>query len=482
MSLNKIQSEFLGGISAIVVENNNQFSKLREFLGIKNTFLSDGTPASQLNLNITAPVAFYRDIVGLFIGYDKPEVVELNYALKRFNEAFAEQRSLFGDDNAPGIRIPEDDLISDPMKDEPIDAEIKEIKNELSLKEVLNQLTVGTVTPARCTGNLLDFKDKVIDVVKKKEKIVVTKENFAETKEVVTDLNSKTKVLKDQRAAFNKEIKRFTEPYSNAFSEIINALEGVSKSLNTNIKVFEDAERKALKQSIYDRTINPMLNMLCEKGMISKEIVKEFEFKDSWMNKTSFTKLGDHTKKVKDEMNAEFERLVNLYAQEKNDIATIESTVKQLSIAHHLDAGLRADTYIELYKKGATMPQVQERINQDIDMIKKSVEKAAEKQAQKIVSEQQNAQDNQQVENIQNVAEAKNVGVLSDEKTGEILARGDSQKLMALVAQTPEKHQGKTFEYTYTFSGSFGAIKTFSNILKLLTMIFKDFKYERIGK
>lgn len=480
MSLNKVQNGFLGCTTAIIIETQEQFEKLKEFMGIKNLFLSDGTPAAQLNLTVDKRIAFYRDELGMFVGYDHPANVGANYALKEFNMAFVEQRTLFGSEEEPGLKQPDYDLIADdPMADGPIDAEVKEVENEISLKEALNQLTIGTITPAKCDGSLLEMKDKVIEIVKKKGNILVTKENFTEIKEVVTDLNGKAKTLKDQRASFNKEIKKFTEPFSNAFSEIINTLESVSKAINTNIKVFEDEEKQVLKNSIYEKTIDPMLNMLVSKQMIDEDVRKQFEFKESWLNKTSFTKSGDFIKKVKDEMNAEFERLVSLHQQHLNDIATIESTVKQLSLAHKLNAELKADTYIELYKKGTPMPTVQERMNQDIEVIKKTIDAAVEKKAQNVQLQPQTSKDNQQVENIQNVADTKNVTILSDEKTGEVLAKADNQKLMALVVSTPEKQQGKIFEYTYSFSGSFGAIKTFSNILKLLSMMFKDFKYER---
>ena len=72
-----------------------------------------------------------------------------------------------------------------------------------------------------------------------------------------------------------------------------------------------------------------------------------------------------------------------------------------------------------------------------------------------------------------------NLTVLTDEKTGEVLAKGNDHQILAQIAPTPEKFEGKIYEYTYSFSGSFGAIKTFSNVLKLLSIMFKDFKYER---
>ncbi|MBS5368333.1 MAG: DUF1351 domain-containing protein [Coprobacillus cateniformis] len=474
MEVNKIQGEFLGCMSAIVVENNEQFLKLREFMGIKNLFLSDGTPVTQLNLNITGRTAFYRDELGMFVGYDHPANIGCNYSLKEFNEAFAEQRTLFGDSSAPGIRPPEEDLMYDV-----IETQATEVKNELSLAETLNQLEIGEIKPATVTGNIIDFKDKVIIAVNKYKDIVVTKDNFKELTATRADLNNKKAAIIENRKNMKKEALKNVNAVYEAMSEIINAIDSVVNPLDADIKNFEGKEKQVLKQSIYEKTINPMLSMLIKNNMLDDNIAKKFEFDMSWINKGAFTAKGDLTKKTKDGINAEMERLTNLFAQQKNDIATIESTVKQLSIAHKLESELKADTYIELYKKGTSMPAVQERMNQDIEVIKRAVDTAVEKNAQNIHSQPQTIQDDQQVETPQNVADTKNVTVLSDEKTGEVLAKGDNQKLMALVAQTPEKQQGKMFEYTYTFSGSFGAIKTFSNILKLLSMMFKDFKYER---
>lgn len=491
MQLNKIQNEFLGCMSAVVVENNEQFMKLKEFLGINNLFLSDGTPAAQLNLNIEGKrVAFYRDELGMFVGYDHPANIGTNYAIHEFNEAFNEQISLFGNDDAGIVKSLDKKLIADdPMEEAVIDTDVKEVINEISLKEALNQLEIGTVTPARCDGNLLQIKDKVVEIVKKKENIIVTKDNFIEMKEVVTDLNGKARALKAQRAEFNNEINKFSEPYSKAFTEIISALESVSKSINTNIKVYEDEEKDAQKKKIYEETIDPTLNMLVDNGMIDEDIKSQFKFCQSWLNKSAVTDTGNLRKKTKDEINNEFERLVSLYDQKKKDIATIDSTIKQLSIAHNLDdEALKADTYIELYKKGTPMPKVQERINHDIEMIKKTVEKEVEKKAQELASQQQNIKQVQQVQTIKNetvTEEYRNYGTsetVVDDKTGELYAKGDSSKIVALVIQTPEKYAEKTFTYTYTFSGSFGAIKTFSNILKLLSKIFEDFKYEKVGK
>lgn len=481
--MNALQNEFLGCTTAIVVETQEQFEVLKQFMGMKNLFMGDGTPAGSMNMLVdNKRIAFYRDSIGMYVAYDHPANCE-GYKLCEFDKVFnevptpkVEQRSFFGGDDAPGIKQPDEDLVVGPME-----ADYKEIENEISLKEALNQLTIGTVTPAKCDGNLLEFKDKVIDVINKKENLVITKENFVESKEIVTDLNAKANVLKDQRAAFNKEVKKFTDPYSTAFSEVINAIEKVSKTLKSNIKVFEDKEKEELKKKLYETQFNPMIEMLISKDMISVEISKQFEFKESWLNKTSFTKTGDFVKKVKDEISAEFNRLVKMYDDEKKDIENIKSTIEQLSIAHHLDTKLNADTYITLYKSGVPMPEVNERINQDIATVKRVIENEANKKAQEMASKQQNIQHEQQVlskENVPPVQETpSNIIILNDEKTGEVVAKGTDKQILVDIGGN--KANTNIYQYVYNFSGDVRSMVTFNRFIKLLAKMF-NFKAERI--
>lgn len=471
--MNKVLNEFLGSMSAIVIETQAQFEKLKEFMGIKNLFLSDGTPATQLNLTVDKRIAFYRDELGMFVAYDHPANVGCNYSLKEFNQAFEEQTTLFGDNSTGIMQKPSEELIAD----EPIDAETKEIKNEVSLSETLNQLEIGEIQPATVTGNVVQFKDTVIRAINKYKGIVVTKDNFQELTSTRADLNSKKTVITENRKNMKKEAMKNVDIVYDAMGEIVKAINGVVDPLNTDIKKFEDEEKKIIKQDMLNKTINPMLQMLIKNNMIDEPISKKFEFDMSWTNKGAFTSKGELTKKTKDAISAEMERLTNLFTQQENDIATIESTVKQLTIAHKLEAELKADTYIELYKKGTSMPAVQERMNQDIAIIKKTVDIAVEKKTQNIQPQQQTSQDKQQVENIQNIADTKNVTILSDEKTGEVVAKGDEQKMMVLVGGS--KTNTNIYQYVYNFSGDIRAMTTFNRFIKLLAKMF-NFKAERI--
>lgn len=472
--MNQIQNEFLGSMSAIVVESHEQLQKLKEFMGMKNLFLSDGTPVTQLNMNVLDPIAFYRDTLGRFVGYDSPNVVGMNYTLHNFNEAFNEQATLFGDNSTGIVQQPDETLVSDA----PIDVEVKEVKNEVALNDMLNKIEIGTLTPAKCDGPLLDCKDEIISFISQYENIIVTKDNYSNLKEnTVSKFNKKIDDLKKSRASFNNEVKKFTEPYSKAFSEIINAIENINNSLKNQIKVFEDEEKEERIKEFFKTHIMPELMTCFENGSISQKQVQEFKFNDKWLNKDALTDIGNLRKKTSDAIKAEIKRLIDEYTQEKNDIATIESTVKQLAIARGVNGSLNADTYVELYKKGTLMPEIQERINQDIAIIKKTVDSAVQKQTQNIQSQQQTSQDKHQVENIQNIADTKNVTILSDEKTGEVVAKGDEQKMMVLVGGS--KTNTNIYQYVYNFSGDIRAMTTFNRFIKLLAKMF-NFKAERI--
>lgn len=486
MQLNKVQNEFLGCTTAIAIENQEQFLKFREWMAIQNLFLQDGTPVTQLNVDTSKRVAFYRDDLGMFVGYDHPANILMNYSIKEFKEAFPdaedyEQRSLFGNDDSPGIKPPEEDLIIDPMEDA-IEVENREVQDELSLAETLNKLEIGSITPATITGNVIEFKNTVINAINQYKNIVVTQENFQELTDTRADLNNKKNVITENRKNIKKKALEEVDKVYDAMTDIIKAIDDVVGPLDSEIKGFEAKEKEALKNKIMENTINPMLNMLVDKKMIDEDIKALFVFNKSWTNASAFTKTGNLTKKTENEINGELERLVKLYQQKVNDIETIKSTVVQLASAHELDAQLNADTYIELYKKGASMPGVQERINSDIRTIKDAIQKEAQK-AQNMVSQQQTSKQEQEIKCSENIPATpinqSNTTILSDEKTGEVLAKGNDHQILASVVSTPDKYNNRTFEYTYSFSGSFGTIKTFSNILKLLSMMFKDFKYER---
>lgn len=496
MLLPNIRNEFLGCTTAINIKNNEQLEEFKHFLGVENLYTKDGRTASSITCT-QLPMTFYRDSVGMYIDYtSEVKVRALNYKVCNYENAIKietqpQQMNFFGGEEAPGIKRPDESLLADdPMSDGPIEAEAKVVEDELSLDVILDYATVGTITPAECDGLILENKDKVIDFVKKYDNIVVTKENYNELKEdVVAKFKDKIKALKEENTRFNKEVTKNVKPFSEANLEVRKAIESVLNPLVEHIEEFEKEEIEKRKNKLFDETIKPTLDIMVANGIIDEETRKEFSFNPKWTNASARTKTGNLTKKTTDEINAELNRLGEMYAQKQRDIETIKSTVETLATAHNVDKeALKADTYIDLYNRGVDMPNVQQRINADLENTKRAVERAKEKtriKAEQKQRETQRAQNVQQVQNtmkeektIESNYQQEEVFNLADENTGEVVAMANGNKIVAKRIDTPDQLKDKTYTYTYEFSGDFGAIKTFSNVLKILSKI-SNFKYTR---
>lgn len=486
-SLNKHQSMFLGGNEAIVIENQGQFERLKDFMSVKNLFVKDGSPVRTLNLKVNMPIAFYRDYTESYVDYDILQVVEKKYKLVEFNEVFSDQMNFFGE--GPLINQPPEELISNTKEEkqmeEAIETETKEISSEVSLVEVINSLEVESVTPAKIVENITANKEKLIQAVKQYDNIIVTSENYQELTKTRAELNNKRKYLEQQRKRVKDEASKGINEFMDSINDVIKAIKSTVDPLDADIKKFEELEKESKKKEMMEKIIAPNLNKGVAAGYFDQETADQFDFNPSWVNKSSFTAKGNLVKKVQDEINNELNRLIGLYRQKQSDIATIESTVKQLSLAHQLDSELSADTYIELYKSGRSMPEVQEYINQDISRIKETVTKAVEKNAQEMASKAQNVeevQDIQKTENVQSVEDSKGKSYVTDEKTGEVLGRFNGTQVLVDLATAPKGYEEKNFTYTYTFSGPCTVIMTLNKFLKVLSKLFEGFNYERIGK
>lgn len=493
--LSHVRNEFLGCTGAITVQNEQELEGMKQFMGIEGLFTKDGNIARQMHCS-KFPSTIYRDDQGMYVDSADAEYLRsMHYNIYDFNKVQdqnSEQLNFFGDETAPGIKQPDESLLNaDPKGHEPIEADAKVVKNELSLDEVFKHVEIGTITPAKCDGQLLEFKDLMIEHIKRYENVVVTKENYKELKEeIVSKFTSKANDLSEQRAKFNNEVTQSTKPYSNAFSEIIKAIESVVNPLKVNIKEFEEKEKEKQIEDFYKEFVLPKIIELLQNKSISEEQVNQFEFNNKWLKKTA---TGNLTKATKEGIEAELTRLSEMYAQKQKDIATIKSTVENFAIAHGVDKEvLKADTYISLYNSGYDMPTVQQRINADLENIKRAVEREKEKARIKAEQRQREAMQAQNVQQVQNTAveekavesiskeeEINELVIHNDNKTRELIGKSNDEKIIVKRMGTTEIRKGEIFTYTYEFSGDYGAIKTFSNFLKILSQI-SNFKYTGI--
>lgn len=491
--LENVKNEFLGCMGAITVRNAYEFEEMKQFMGIEGLFTKEGNIAQQMNCS-KFPTTVYRDTEGMYVDCADVEYLKsMHYNIYDFDKVKGqnnEQLNFFGDETAPGIKQPDKELIADPMEDTTtIEADVKVVENCLSLNEAFNRISVGAVVPAKIEGYDSDVKDIIINEVDKYKNTVVTEDNYQSLeKDTLKDLRAKQKDIESARAKFKKEAMKEVDIYVADMTEIANALKDVIQTLKGNIDVFVDEENKRIRNALLNDFINPTLDIMLTNGAIDEQTKALFEFNDKWLNKSARTSTGNLTKKTTDEINAELNRLAEMYAQKQKDIETIKSTVSNLADAHGVDKeALKADTYIDLYKSGVDMPGVQQRINDDLANIKRAVEREKEKvrvEADNKQREDVQGVNTQQVQN--NVVEeahiqkAENDKYMShaDDKTGEVFGLSNAEKLILKRIDTPEQLKDKTYTYVYEFSGDFGAIKTFSNILKILSKI-GNFKYVR---
>lgn len=482
VKLTKEQNEFLGGMVAIVVENNTQFQKLREFMSIKNLFLRDGSPVSKLELNITEPIAFFRNYVSAYITYGTLLEAERDYKVLKFNDVFAEQVNFFGNEGL--LSKTDDDLIFEHREEKilednkVVEAEVQEVENEISLVEIINTLEIDEVTPASIKENITANKEKLLQAVKQRSNIVVTKDNFTEMRTVRADLNKKKDYLVEQRVKVKKAATSKIDEFIESITEVVKAIEGVIEPLDTDIKKFEAEAKKELQKKITERDIKPLLDAGVAAKYFTQEVADKFVFDSSWTNASALTSTGALTAKTRTAINEEMNRLIALYNQQQNDIQTIESTVKQLAEAYKLDVIPEHQVYVDHYMSGMAMPAVQQKITADIKLIKNT----AEKQAEKIVSQQQTGAPSQNIPVEESHSQMPSEGVVADDKTGEVLGKFNGKQILTEMAVAPAGYEDKEFNYTYVFSGPCAVIMTLNKILKLLSKINPQFKFEKVGK
>jgi len=271
------------------------------------------------------------------------------------------------------------------------------------------------------------------------------------------------------------------DSFYNDMMEIQKALESTSKELKNAVNVYETEEKEKLKKYILENVIKPKLEELVMTNTIDIETSKEFQFNDNWLLKKYRTATGNLNKACKDAIQAEIQRLIDSYNQKQKDIQTIKSTVGALVLAHQLDEGtLSYEKYVRFYLNGYPIVDIQKMINSDLEDIKRNIERAREKARQ---------EEAEKVRKIIKEAEQENVnkrdlkgfeqeGINYTDETQTPLKTVEKQALSVDIVDTPAQYEGRTYNYMYQFEGSYGAIKTFSNFLKILAQA-TDFKYTR---
>lgn len=191
--------------------------------------------------------------------------------------------------------------------------------------------------------------------------LVFTDDNIPEAKTARADLNKISKALDEQR----KDVKnKYSEPLK-AFEQKINGyknqIKEVSEKIGTGISEYEEKQKEIRSEKLLETLSEMAPNYKIEAAAI--------EVKASWLNQSSFTKKGELTKKVLEEIAGQ----MTLIAKEQQRIADDKKIIFNYAKAVNLDA----DGWANWIDQGHTAAEVMKQIDQAVADKKAREEKEA---------------------------------------------------------------------------------------------------------
>lgn len=435
---------FLGANLAVVVNDEDEFNQLKEWMGTCNLFLVNKEPVSKMNYPGPS-AAIYRAPSGDCAVYWSTikEVTATGYKVIELD---------------PFIKSIETKVI------EGTDTVVNEVSN------IDLDVSITSVVPAVITSNIKDLKEVTIPKIKQYAQTVVTAENYKDIDGMLTNLRGARKTLNDGKIATKKEASKTIIAFEEDVKEILAAFDGVIEHLATQTESFKNAEKEAKRNKLQSQ-IDVLKTKMVENKMISQEYADKFIFDEKWSNKSTTEKA------FREAVDKQFTELIE---QEKKDKEVLDSIIETIKAQNVPEGLMSSDKYIRLYQTGTSLPEVLKTVTSDGISIRGSIEKekskAVENARENIVQETiQNLEQGVQIvqESTQSVQEKSMIDHV-DEKTGEIYAKNDDEKIIMKIQE--DKDPSKIYKYTYEFEGNFKAIKTLSNFLKVLSKINKTFK------
>lgn len=459
-------NKLLGGYAAVRCENKKEFDKVIEILSIKNCFLANKEPVSKMSYPGDSVFALFRGDDG-FIWWSPIKDVDTNkYQLVSVAEL----------------------NIDCNIENNVIDANVISEKEVVDVNEKNMTLTVLNKPESSEIKSNVNNLVALIPAIEAKANVVVTAENY---KEFIAKGTGTVPLLRKYANNLKDEKKKIKDAYMSAFDEfsnnvdkVINALETTAKTIADNVDIFEQQRKdEARKEKMLK--IEELKKVLIDKKMISKKYADKFEFDERWLN------VSCSNKKFMEEVDKQFQDLINQQNIEKQNLEMIENTIVNTCQITGIDEKMINTTkYMLLLQQGINLGDITKLITDNINALKKQKEAMVEAQKceealikERFKKQQEEAERRHQEElkQVQNISLEANDNVLADEKTGEVYAKyndaGVTIKIQTPPAKVPED---KIFAYTYRFEGNCKAILTFNKCLKALSKVFKSFKYMEV--
>lgn len=467
--MNDLKQALLGGYAAVRITNEKEFEQVIEFLAIKNCFLANKEPVTKLTYPGGTVFALYRADDG-FIWWSPIKDVDTNkYQLVSVAEL----------------------NIDCNIENNVIDANVISEKEVVDVNEKNMTLTVLNKPESSGIKSNVNNLVALIPAIEAKANVVVTAENYkefiAKGTGTVPLLRKYANNLKDEKKKIKDAYMQSFDEFSNNVDKVINALEITAKKIDDEVKHFIDQQKESLRKE-REIEINKLKEVLIENKMISKEYADKFNFDEKWLNASC------STKRFKEEVEAQFNSLIEKEKLDKQDVQMIENTIVNTCTVAGVDEKLVNKTkYLLLLQQGTNLGDITKMITDEVNALKQQKEGMLEAQKreealreerfkkQQEEAERRHQEELKQVQNTTLDQVNEIVDVFADERTGEVYAKATDKDITVAIQEAPAKvPEDKIFSYTYKFEGNCKAILTFNKCLKALSKVFKSFKYMEV--
>ena len=465
--MNDLKQALLGGYAAVRINNEKEFNKVIEFLAIKNCFLANKEPVTKLTYPGGTVFALYRADDG-FIWWSPIADIDMN----KYQLIDVKQLDL---------ETVDDQMILDANAI--VVEEVKDV-NESNMTLVVTDKPENSTIPSN-----IDELVALIPTIEAKANVVVTAENYksftAKGTGIVPELRKYAKNIKDEKKKLKDSYMKSFDEFSKKVDLVVNALETTAKTIANNVDIYEQQRKDEARKEKMAK-IEELKAVLVDKGMLSKEFADKFAFDERWLN------VSCSNKKFMEEVEKQFQDLINQQNIEKQNIEMIENTITNTCQIASVDEKLiNRNKYLLLVRSGQNLGDVTKLITDDVNALKKQKEGLLEAQKredalkeERFKKQQEEAEKRHQEElkQVQNTAPADvTVNVFADERTGEVYAKATDKNITVAIQKAPAKvPEDKIFAYTYRFEGNCKAILTFNKCLKALSKVFKSFKYMEV--
>lgn len=467
--MNDLKQALLGGYAAVRITNEKEFEQVIEFLAIKNCFLANKEPVTKMSYPGSELFVLYRADDGFTWWSPVADIDRNKYQL-----------------------IDVKQLALDKVDDQAILEANATVVEEVDTVNESNMTLVVTDKPENSTiPSNIDELVALIPTIEAKANVVVTAENYksftAKGTGIVPELRRYAKNIKDEKGKLKDSYMKSFDEFSKKVDLVVNALETTAKTIANNVDIYEQQRKDEARKEKMAK-IEELKAVLVDKGMLSKEFADKFAFDERWLN------VSCSNKKFMEEVEKQFQDLINQQNIEKQNIEMIENTITNTCQIAGVDEKLiNRNKYHLLVRSGQNLGDVTKLITDDVNALKKQKEGLLEAQKreealreERFKKQQEEAEKRHQEElkRVQNTAPAPadvTVNVFADERTGEVYAKTNDKAITVAIQEAPARvDKDKIFAYTYRFEGNCKAILTFNKCLKALSKVFKSFKYMEV--